>query len=412
MSFLNRIRLPFYVNRPQYPAEEDIYLKANGRRVVMKSIVSKTLEGKTDYMPSLLHERLAIALRHDEVNIENEKYTGSVKLGGAYDIDWQEFLDYPFAPASFKVFEEDFVARSNRCEICEETNFLNLQDDYIEEFMNEGATEVIDVQANDGICCSSPVFSIVDYDSEFIDSISISQTGQVTITLKTPVLSVTNKQLFTYKVTCGELEDTAIVTGNILGSLSSPCPAPSNLVVSVVDPSSNPYELNAIWNASVPPPALDYFWSLYEWNGVTETLISDGSTPSLSVNINSLDCEKVYRFRVKARCALDDESATLFQEIPIPCDPTGENMFLVNETGLTVDIESDGNPYNFPPLVNGNVVIYPNTNFTNQSGVTLKFRFLQSMPSDLITEQILANGASYLFPADVTLYNYVRVSIP
>ena len=80
---LNRVRLPFYLSKPQYPAEEELYLKGNGRRVVLKSIVSKVMDGKTDYMPSLIHERLSIALRHDEVNIESDKYTGSVKLSGA-----------------------------------------------------------------------------------------------------------------------------------------------------------------------------------------------------------------------------------------------------------------------------------------------------------------------------------------
>jgi hypothetical protein len=409
---LNRVRIPFYVNKPQYPADEDIYLKANGRRVTMKSIVTKTLEGQTDYIPGLIHERLAIALRHDEVNIENEKYSGSIRLAGAYDIEWQEFLDYPFAPAKFRVLEEAFDARSNRCEICEDKNFLNLQDDYVEEFIDEGDTVDINVAANDGVCCSSPVFSILSYDDSVIDSISITQSGVVTITLKTPLLSLTNVLLLTYKVICGELEKTATVTGNIAGSLSDPCPAPSNLSVGIVDPSATPYELAATWDASVPAPALDYSWTLHEWDGVTEIEVTSGTTPSLGVNINSLDCDKTYRFRVRAICGEDDVSATLMEEIEIPCAPVGKNMFLVNETGGTVTVDSHGTPYVFPTLTNGNVVIYPSTNFTNNSGATRKFRFLSSMPATLVIEQTLANGASYTFPADVSLYNYVRVSIP
>jgi len=56
--------------------------------------------------------------------------------------------------------------------------------------------------------------------------------------------------------------------------------------------------------------------------------------------------------------------------------------------------------------------IFPNSVWKNESGSTLKFRFLQSMPSTLITEQVLANNATYILPADVSLYNYVRVSVP
>lgn len=414
MPFLNRIRLPFHLSRPQFPADEEIYVKTNGSRVVLKSIISKELQGETYYFPSKIHERLTVALRHDTVNIESDKYTGSVKMVGGYEIGWIEFLDYPVAKATFKVFEEDFVARSNRCEVCTELNFLNLQDDYIEEFMDEGSVNVINVAANDSVCCASPVFSIFTYDTNYIASISISQAGVVTMTLKTPVASVTNKDLFTYKVTCGELEESAVVSGNILGSLSAPCPAPSNLVLTEVDPSSNPVEINAAWTASAPPPADGYGWTLHSWDGATETLISFGNTAATTININSLTCGVVYRFRVKAICDAEapDESATLLEEITVACPPAGENMYLVNESGVQVDIESDGNPYSFTPPINGNVVIYPSTNFTNQSGITLKFRFLSSMPDTLITEQILADGASYAFPADVSLYNYVRVTIP
>lgn len=414
MPFLNRIRLPFHLSKPQFPADEEIYVKSNGSRVVLKSIISKELQGATDYFPAKIHERLAVALRHDIVNIESEKYTGSVKANGAYEIDWIDFLDYPVAPASFKVFEEDFVARSNRCEVCVELNSLTLQDDYIEEFMDEGTQNQVNVVANDSICCDSPVFSIFTYDTDYIDTISISQDGVVTFTLKSNVPSVTNKDLFTYKVVCGDVEDTAVVSGNVLGTLSSPCPAPSNLVLTEVDPSSNPVEINASWSASVPPPADGYSWTLHSYSGSSEVLISFGTTAATSVNINSLSYGVTYRFRVKAVCDAEapDESATLLADITVPTPPSGENMYLVNETGGQVDIESDGNPYSFPALTNGNVVIYPSTNFTNRSGITLKFRFLSSMPNTLITEQILADDASYMFPADVSLYNYVRVTIP
>jgi hypothetical protein len=317
---LNRVRLPFYLSKPQYPAEEDVYLKGNGTRVVLKAIVSKVMDGKTDWMPSLLHERLNIALRHDEVNIESEKYTASVKLVGAYEIDWSDFLDYPFAPASFKAFEEAFVARSNRCDICAETNFLTLRDDYEPTFITEGDEVIINVSANDSICCSDPVFDIFSYDSDLIDSITISQVGMVTMTLKTPLNSYTNKELFVYSVRCGELEETATFTGNIAGTLSTPCEEPSNLVLSLTDPSSNPFEILAEWDEpGGGPPAGGYDWELTD---STDLVVGSGNTASTNVSINFLDCDETYTFRVRAICAVDDESADIVDTITTPsCDP-------------------------------------------------------------------------------------------
>src|SRR6187401_2474321 len=163
---LNRIRIPFHLGKPQYPAEEDIYLKGNGRRVVLKSIVSKVMDGKTEYMPSKLHERLTIALRHDEVNVESQDFTGSIRMAGAYDIAWIDFLDYPVAQATFKAFEEEFVARSNKCDICERAGNLTLVDDSFEENILEGTENEINVSENDDICCDSPVFSIESFDTD------------------------------------------------------------------------------------------------------------------------------------------------------------------------------------------------------------------------------------------------------
>ena len=410
---LNRVRLPFYLSKPQYPAEEDIYLKGNGRMVVLKSIVSKVMDGRTDYMPYKLHERLTIALRHDEVNVEGENFVGSIRMSGAYDIAWQEFLDYPVAPANFKAFEEEFVARSNKCDICEPAGNLTLENDSFEENIIEGTENEINVAENDNICCDSPVFSIESFDTDYVDTIDITQLGVVTFTLKTPLDSAPDKLLFTYKVVCGNgQEATADVYGTVEGSNTPLCEAPLSVATNVVDPSDNPAEIHADWiEPSGGAPTDGYYWQLL--NEAGDTVISFGSTTDLFVNINSLDCDTTYRFRVRSVCddSLGDFSSWVEDEITTTCEET-KNIFLVNETGGAVQVDVDGVNWNFATGVNGNMEIFPNSVWKNESGSTLKFRFLQSMPSTLITEQVLANNATYILPADVSLYNYVRVSIP
>jgi hypothetical protein len=317
---LNRVRLPFYLSKPQYPAEEDIYLKGNGRRVVLKSIVSKVMDGKTEYMPYKLHERLTIALRHDEVNVESEMFTGSIRISGAYDINWIDFLDYPVAQAVFKAFEEEFVARSNKCDICDPSANITLEDDAFDDTLDEGTEYEINVAENDNICCDSPVFSIESFDTDIIDTIDIDQMGVVTLTLKTPIDSYPDHLLFTYKVTCGDgTEETADVYGTVEGSNTPLCEAPTDLVLSLIEPSSNPAEIHAEW---VEPgggaPTDGYEWQLLDETGAI--VISFGTTTDLFVNVNSLDCDKTYKFKVRSICdlATADVSAFITGDIDVP----------------------------------------------------------------------------------------------
>lgn len=92
---------------------------------------------------------------------------------------------------------------------------------------------------------------------------------------------------------------------------------------------------------------------------------------------------------------------------------SGHSMFLINETGATVDVETDGvNPYTFLAGINGDVFITGSGTITNNSGAPLKFKFLQSLPSVIVDEVTLNDGEDYNFPADPSFYNYVRVSVP
>lgn len=91
----------------------------------------------------------------------------------------------------------------------------------------------------------------------------------------------------------------------------------------------------------------------------------------------------------------------------------GKNMFLINETAATLDIKIDGvNPYTFGSGVNGNVVITNSGTLQNNSGAARRFKFLISLPSSIIDNVVLNDGDTYNFPADVSFYNYVRVTIP
>src|SRR5687767_11228562 len=99
MPFRNRIRLPFYLTRPQFPRESNVFRRADGSTKVQSVIIRKVFEGETDKLPKEIHERFIVALSHDDVTIEGKYLATGVSMDGDYEIDWLKFLDFPLANA-------------------------------------------------------------------------------------------------------------------------------------------------------------------------------------------------------------------------------------------------------------------------------------------------------------------------
>lgn len=85
----NSIRLPIRMINKQYPQENKIYTKSTGERVVLTSTIGFQYELDTDYMPEPWHEKLVVALSHDDVLINGIRVTQD----GEYSINWQDVID-------------------------------------------------------------------------------------------------------------------------------------------------------------------------------------------------------------------------------------------------------------------------------------------------------------------------------
>lgn len=304
MAFKNRIRLPFYVDRPQYPEERSVFRNAAGVTKTLSVVIRKVLDGETDWMPAPWHERLKIALSHDNVTIEGDKYLTDVVQEGDYDIDWQAFLHYPTAPAKFKVQVTPFSATNNNCMSCEEANQLSLEDDYFNnpygepiplEENNEFSLNVTD---NDTICCYPVVMSFTFFNTTYLDSAEIGPTGIVTIGTKSPLTSANNVLLATYKVECPNGSfDTANIYGNINGSIEG-CLAPLNVTLQ----SSSPTSASIVWDDPDPLP-VSYEWALYEAQAPgTPVLTGSEPTGGTFPVLNDLDDGTDYKFYVRSIC--------------------------------------------------------------------------------------------------------------
>ncbi len=224
--FKNRVRLPIMFAKPQFPTERNVFRLANGASKVLSVIIRNTYEGKTDQLPEDWHRKLVIAMAHDEVTIENERLMSNVVLDGDYSIDHQEFLNYPIAQATFSVQVTPFDATNSNCQTCDEMTQLNLVDDTTDETWAEGTTHDFPdvVTDNDAICCNPFEITLVTYNTNYFENVSISAGGVLTATVKDPVPSIENVFIATYRVTCPDGSyDEANIYGNISGT-SPECP--------------------------------------------------------------------------------------------------------------------------------------------------------------------------------------------
>lgn len=309
MAFLNRIRLPFFVTRPQFPETRDVFRLADGTTKVQSVIVRKVYEAETDWLPEHIHERLKIALSHDNITIEGFRYLSGVGVvqEGDYDIAWvANFLDYPLGKASFKAEVTPYDNSNDNCQTCEEVTQLDLEDDTITgpyESLEEGSTTEYNVFSNDSICCKPFTASITTINGDYVDSAEINETtGVVTISLLPETPSGTNVNLLTYRVTCPNgAYDEADVFANISGSMITCLPPGS------VDPGTvTESEATPNWFDLPTPLPVSYNYSLYRSDDLF-TPVHSGNTTDTSANFNDLEAGTCYTFFVQSVCE-DGES--------------------------------------------------------------------------------------------------------
>lgn len=352
MAFLNRIRLPLYLKTPQFPVEANRFRMSDGTSKTLSVTIRKNYSLVTDYMGELSHQRLVIALNHDNVSIEGDRYVGGVSVDGEYEIGWPDFLDYPIAPASVKIQVTPFDFTNSNCQTCEEASQLSLVDDDIGE-IDEGGEATVNVYLNDTICCYPPLTEIVSFNAGYLDSATIdSATGIATLTAKNPVASVGNIVLATYRVTCPDGSyDEADIYGSISGS-EPECEQPASFEVAFT--ATPPTFMADIEWATPTPPALGYEWQLYETQtpGVP---VQTGTSADNTVNITGLTPGTDYGFYVRSICAegvYSPYGETLFTTPAGSTETCGTFLVACDDGGVDPDVyfysfmDCDGNIQN------------------------------------------------------------------
>lgn len=321
MSFINRYRLPISLYSPQFIDEQEKFRKSDGTTVVLSNIVRKQYDVRTDYMPEKWHERLKIALAHDNTSIEGEKYIGGVTQEGAYTIDWPDFLNYPLGPATFKVEVQGFNASNSNCGTCAEYSQVVCEDDDIGT-IGEDETVIIPILYNDAICCSPFEISVVTFNSLYLQSCDIVGNTLV-IHTKTGIPSQDNVLLATYRVTCENgMFDEASVFADVEGSVEE-CFIPAGLTLTASTSTTATFD----WGSR--PDTCGYDWALYLASDLG-TPVQDGHLDDsvTELEIIGLTPSTNYVFFLQRDCCDGDLSPFTTREFttnpPVEADTCGE----------------------------------------------------------------------------------------
>lgn len=301
----NRIRLPIVLKNAQFPSETSGFRLANGVFKNISTIIRKTYQVETDQIPERFHQRLIIALSHDEVSIESDKFVGDIAKDGDYQINWQDFLYFPLAKAEVQVQVTPFDASNDNCAVCNEYAQLDLDDDSFYPDLDEGEEATLDVFANDSICCAPITAEIVYTNSTYVESASIDEeTGILTVLIKDPAPDGTGVKLVTYRVTCpnGQYDD-ADVYGSVNGSEEICQPVGAFTLDGGITDTTAFVE----WLPSASAVTA-YLWSLYLANDLG-TPVQTGDTTDTFIALEDLLPGTDYVLSVTVDCAYSESNS-------------------------------------------------------------------------------------------------------
>lgn len=116
-TWKNAIRLPIYFRNPQTKNDQDVYVRSNGTRTKLYARLSKQYQGLVDNVTEEVHQKLVIALSHDNVTfVTDNNYSLECTFEQEYNNNYPEILmGVNVWTADFLVMETPFDEQNNNC---------------------------------------------------------------------------------------------------------------------------------------------------------------------------------------------------------------------------------------------------------------------------------------------------------
>lgn len=112
----NSAWLYIYLSNPTNPTKEGIYVERSGKRRLTYSVMDEEYILKTEHFTMWLHRKVQAVMLHDYKNFTNS-YMGLINepmaKSAAYEIDWDDQVPTPKAPAKGKLVKNISYTNSN-----------------------------------------------------------------------------------------------------------------------------------------------------------------------------------------------------------------------------------------------------------------------------------------------------------
>jgi hypothetical protein len=116
-TWANVIRLPLYFRNPQVKNDQDVYVRSDGTRTKLFARLSKQYQGLVDNVTEEVHQKLVVALSHDNVTfVTDNDYELECTFENEYNNNYPEILmGVNVWTADFLVMETPFDEQNNNC---------------------------------------------------------------------------------------------------------------------------------------------------------------------------------------------------------------------------------------------------------------------------------------------------------
>lgn len=297
----NRIRLPFYLYKPQGVTDKSVYVRSDGSSQVTRSVTMQEWSGIVDYMPRDFHFALLLALESDLVFLWSEPYTGGFRCNNSYAIDWTDESEC-VAQANFKGNTTPYDARNTNCQVCAD------------------CPEILNFVL--GGYFWDPIAHKLSF--TFTYTMSDPQSGFVILEWKLSTDTVWQQSIQANISPINLLLDPGIYDFRIIPQADNCLPDYSEQITGVGD--DDPITCQPItglivydittggatgqWNATTPTPPCLYDWELLAADGVTvvQSGIGYWNPGTLILGLFGLDPDTDYTLRVRANCCDGDYS--------------------------------------------------------------------------------------------------------
>jgi hypothetical protein len=116
----NAIRLPIYFKEPIVSSDKNIYVRSDGSRKLLSARLAKQYKGIIDAVGEDVHQKLVVALNHDDVRFVPEEYPNINGFKCTFEDEYNnEFptimQNVSIWPADFTIFETPFNNFNSNC---------------------------------------------------------------------------------------------------------------------------------------------------------------------------------------------------------------------------------------------------------------------------------------------------------